>query len=74
VERTFIRERQRVGIDRAKKAGAYKGRPAKLDHTRMVRMGAEGLGPTEIARTIGCSRGMVYKALARRAGAGVEAD
>src|SRR4051812_23301840 len=29
MERTFIRERQRVGIDRAKKAGVYKGRPAK---------------------------------------------
>lgn len=59
----FIRERQRAGIEAAKKRGAYKGRPVTLDHGRIVSLHKQGIGATEIARKIGCSRGAVYKVL-----------
>lgn len=56
----FIRERQRAGIEAAKKRGAYKGRPVTLDHGRIVSLHKQGIGATEIARKIGCSRGAVF--------------
>jgi DNA invertase Pin-like site-specific DNA recombinase len=64
MELGFIRDRQRAGIEAAKARGVYKGRPITLDYKRIVALRAEGKGATEIARTIGCSRGAVYKALA----------
>jgi DNA invertase Pin-like site-specific DNA recombinase len=63
MELSFIRDRQRTGIEAAKKKGIYQGRPVRLDWNRIKAMHAEGRGPTEIAKTIGCSRGMVYKVL-----------
>jgi DNA invertase Pin-like site-specific DNA recombinase len=63
MELGFIRERQRAGIEAAKAKGVYKGRPVKLDWNRIKRMADEGKGPTEISKTIGCSRGMIYKVL-----------
>ena len=59
----FIRARQRAGIEAAKKREAYKGRPVTLDHGRIVSLHKQGIGATEIARKIGCSRGAVYKVL-----------
>jgi DNA invertase Pin-like site-specific DNA recombinase len=59
----FIRERQRVGIEAAKAKGVYKGRPVTLDHTRVRAMRADGKGPTEIAKAVGCSRGAFYRIL-----------
>ena len=56
-------DRQRAGIEAAKAKGVYKGRPVKLDWNRIKQMDAEGKGPTEISKTIGCSRGMIYKVL-----------
>jgi DNA invertase Pin-like site-specific DNA recombinase len=63
MELQFIRERQRAGIEQAKAKGVYKGRPVSLDHSRIIELHRGGIGATEIARTIGCSRGAVYKAL-----------
>lgn len=63
MELGFIRERQRAGIEAAKTKGVYKGRPAKLDWDRIKALHAEGKGPTEISKAIGCSRGMIYKVL-----------
>jgi DNA invertase Pin-like site-specific DNA recombinase len=63
MELGFIKGRQADGIAKAKAAGVYKGRPVKLDWQRIKRMSAEGAGATEIAKAMGCSRGMVYKAL-----------
>ena len=63
MELGFICERQRVGIEAAKAKGVYKGRPVTLDHPRILAMRVEGKGPTEIAKTLGCSRGAVYKTL-----------
>jgi DNA invertase Pin-like site-specific DNA recombinase len=40
----FIRERQRAGIEAAKKRGAYKGRPATLCHSRIVSLHKQRIG------------------------------
>jgi len=63
MELGFIRERQQAGIEKAKARGVYRGRPVSLDHERIRAMHAEGKGASEIARTLGCSRGAIYKAL-----------
>ena len=67
MELGFIKERQLTGIAKAKAAGVYKGRPVKLDWQRIKSMKASGAGATEIAKAMGCSRGMVYKALKAKA-------
>jgi DNA invertase Pin-like site-specific DNA recombinase len=63
MELGFIRDRQRAGIEAAKAKGVYKGRPATFDHARILSLRKEGVGATQIARTVGCKRGTVYKAL-----------
>ncbi|MFN3890664.1 MAG: recombinase family protein [Beijerinckiaceae bacterium] len=63
MELGFIKERQRAGIEAAKKRGVYKGRPVSLDHAAIRKLKAEGHGATAIAKTLGCSRRAVYKAL-----------
>ncbi|MGB3025826.1 recombinase family protein [Paradevosia shaoguanensis] len=63
MERRFIKERQREGIQRAKERGIYKGGAARLDHDQIRKLKADGLGPSEIARAIGCSRMQVYRVL-----------
>lgn len=63
MELTFIKERQRAGIEAAKAKGVYKGRPVTLDHRRVLELHREGHGPTAIAKAMKCSRGAVYKVL-----------
>nr|WP_254911386.1 recombinase family protein [Sphingomonas sp. CDS-1] len=63
MELGFIRERQKDGIEKAKAEGRYKGRPVTLDGDELRRLKAEGLGATEIARRLHCSRSAVYKVL-----------
>lgn len=63
MERRFIRERQREGIDRARAAGTYAGGKRRIDRLAVLRLEASGLGPTEVARRIGCSRMQVYRIL-----------
>jgi DNA invertase Pin-like site-specific DNA recombinase len=63
MELGFIRDRQRAGIAAAKARGVYKGRPATFDRARIVSLGKEGMGATEIAKAVGCKRGNVYKTL-----------
>lgn len=64
-ERDLMLERQRVGIEAAREEGKHLGRKPtvmmRADDIR--RMRAEGMGPTDIARKIGCSRSSVYRAL-----------
>jgi DNA invertase Pin-like site-specific DNA recombinase len=66
MELGFIKERQKAGIEKAKAEGVYKGRPVTLDHEKIKALHAEGVGATELARTMGCSRGAIYKALGQR--------
>lgn len=63
MERRFIRERQREGIERAKAAGIYTGGKRRLDHNHIRALHAEGTGPAAIARAVGCSRMQVYRVL-----------
>jgi hypothetical protein len=44
MELSFIRDRQRTGIEAAKAKGAYKGRPVTLDHAKIAAMRAEVMG------------------------------
>lgn len=63
MELGFIKERQAAGIAKAKSEGVYKGRPAKIDHEKIRKLRAEGLGATAIAEAVGCKRAFVYKVL-----------
>jgi len=63
MELSFIRDRQRTGIEAAKAKGIYKGRPPSFDHERIVGLRKQGMGATEIAKAVGCKRGNVYKVL-----------
>jgi DNA invertase Pin-like site-specific DNA recombinase len=63
MERRFIKERQREGIERAKAAGIYAGGKRRLDRERIRALSAEGTGPAAIARAVGCSRMQVYRVL-----------
>jgi DNA invertase Pin-like site-specific DNA recombinase len=64
-EREMMLERQREGIAKAKAEGKYKGRfptaRAKADQVAVLK--AQGLGATEIARTLGIGRASVYRVL-----------
>jgi DNA invertase Pin-like site-specific DNA recombinase len=53
MERQFIKERQRAGIEAAKAKGVYRGRKAKIDLTAVQRLKSEGKGMTEIGRLFG---------------------
>jgi len=61
-ETNLRRERQAEGIAIAQTKGVYRGRPAKIDMDEVQAKLAEGLNPTQVARTLGISRGTVYKA------------
>lgn len=63
-EMDIRRERQKDGIEKAKANGVYKGRPPKLDGSKIVELHREGVGPSDIARQLGISRATVYRAIA----------
>jgi DNA invertase Pin-like site-specific DNA recombinase len=62
-ETNLRKERQLEGIARAKAAGVYKGRPASIDEARIRELKAQGMRPTDIAKTMGIGRSSVYRAL-----------
>jgi DNA invertase Pin-like site-specific DNA recombinase len=64
MERRFIKERQREGIQKAKLEGIYRGGKRRLDRGRVAELQAQGLGPAAIARLLQCSRMQVYRILA----------
>ena len=63
MERRFIKERQREGIEQARARGTYTGGRRRLDRVAIATMAAEGATPTLIARRLGCSRMQVYRVL-----------
>src|SRR5580704_10697403 len=65
-EREMMLERQREGIAKAKSAGKYKGRkPIALERRKHVlRLAAEGVTKTSIARQLGMGEATVYRILA----------
>lgn len=63
-EHSFIRERQKEGIDIAKKAGKFKGGQTKLTSEKTIRlreMLQNKRRKADIARELGVSRASVYK-------------
>jgi DNA invertase Pin-like site-specific DNA recombinase len=46
-----------------RKTGVYKGRPASLDEAKVRELKAQGMRPTDIAKTLGIGRSSVYRAL-----------
>ena len=66
MELTFIKERQRAGIEAAKAKGIYKGRKKSIDRDAVQRLREEGVGATEISRRLGIGRASVYKVLAAK--------
>jgi DNA invertase Pin-like site-specific DNA recombinase len=63
MERRFIKERQRDGIEQAKAEGTYKGGKRRLDHEKVLALHSRGHGPAAIAKALGCSRMQVYRIL-----------
>ena len=65
-EREIMLERQREGIAKARAEGKYKGRKptARAKGAEVLRLQAEGLGATEIAKRLGVGRASVYRILA----------
>ena len=61
MERRFIKDRQREGIQRAKEKGAYKGGSRRIDRAEVMRLHAGGNRPAAIASILGCSRMQVYR-------------
>ena len=67
MERRFIKERQREGIDRAKSLGRYKGGKRRIDRDEVKRLVAAGEKPSAIAKRMDCSRMQVYRILNEQA-------
>ncbi|MFJ4348911.1 recombinase family protein [Pseudomonas sp. NPDC089401] len=65
-ERTLIRDRQRFGIERAKREGKYKGRAKKADDARMVELKNSGMTYQQVADKMGVSVSTVQRALKGR--------
>jgi DNA invertase Pin-like site-specific DNA recombinase len=63
MERKFIRERQRDGIELAKRKGVYKGRKPTVPVEEVKRRAAAGEAPGAIAKALGVSRMSVWRAL-----------
>ena len=61
MERRFIKERQRDGIERAKADGIYRGGKRRIDRADVLRRRAAGETPTSIAAALQCSRMQVYR-------------
>ena len=57
---------KRQEFEAAKQKGIYKGRPVTLDYEKIRVLKSKGLGTSEIAKTMCCSRGAVYKILSAK--------
>jgi DNA invertase Pin-like site-specific DNA recombinase len=63
MERRFIKERQREGIERAKANGRYRGGKKRINRAAVLELKSAGRSPSAIAREVGCSRMQVYRIL-----------
>ena len=63
LERDRIKERQREGIDKARKDGKHLGRPRAANRDEVKMLMNDGFGVAEIARQMRCSRMTIYRHL-----------
>jgi len=63
MELTFIKDRQRAGIEAARAEGVYKGRKKNVDDEEIRRRVAAGASKASVARELKVSRMTVYRAL-----------
>ena len=63
MERRFIKERQREGIERAKISGIYRGGKARIDRKHVHWLISNGGTVAEVATKLSCSRMQVYRIL-----------
>lgn len=63
-ENDIRKERQIEGIEKAKLAGKYRGRPASIDPQRVRELRDTGMGAAQIAKAMNIGRASVYRALA----------
>ncbi len=59
--RSFIKERQKDGIQRAKASGRYAGGKRRIDRYVVRELLAQGQSVAAAARTLGCSRMQIYR-------------
>ena len=64
MERRFIKERQREGIERAKADGRYVGGRRRIDRSAVLAQKAAGESVAAIASALGCSRMQIYRVIA----------
>lgn len=63
------RERQKQGIEKARKDGKYKGRkPNQARHDAIIRLIESGSSWTQVQKVLGCCRGTISSALKRKSG------
>jgi len=55
------RELQKIGIEKAKLKGVYKGRQPSIDYEKVKRLWEQGIGATEIAKQMNIHRDSVYR-------------
>jgi len=62
-ERSLLLERQRIGIEKAKSEGKFKGRQptARNQNEKIVELHKKGLKPSEIAKELDVSTASVYR-------------
>lgn len=65
MERRFIKERQKEGIEFAKLSGRYKGGRPRIDQHKIRELFISGMRVTAIAKELECSRMQVYRVLQR---------
>lgn len=63
-ENDIRRDRMMEGIEKAKAAGKYRGRKPTVDPVQVRELHQQGLGASQIAKTMGIGRASVYRALA----------
>lgn len=60
-ERSLLLQRQKEGIEKAKKAGKYRGQPKSIDRDAIGKMLAAKMTPTQIAELAKISLASVYR-------------
>ena len=57
------KELQKIGIEKAKREGKFKGRKPRIDYDEVKRLWDLGVGPTAIAKQMSIDRTSVYRIL-----------